>query len=62
MTSSAADYVLSARKTLDMSQSAFAAVLGVTARTVRNWERGHCPVSGPVALAIAALLREKEGA
>jgi DNA-binding transcriptional regulator YiaG len=51
--------VLSARQTMGMTQEQFAAALGVKRRTVINWEQGHTGVSGPVELAIAAMLCEK---
>lgn len=54
--------VLSARQSLGMTQVVFAAALGVTERTVINWENGHRSVSAPVERLIASMLREKEGA
>ena len=39
--------IVAIRKHLDMSQSVFAAVLGVTAASVMNWEYGRRIPSGP---------------
>lgn len=40
--------IVAIRKRLDMSQSVFAAVLGVTPASVMNWEYGRRIPSGPV--------------
>jgi putative transcriptional regulator len=35
------------RSELDLSQSEFAALLGISLRTLQNWEQGHRRPSGP---------------
>ncbi len=40
------DFVKKLRKDLDMSQSVFAAVLGVTKKTIEKWEQGVNPIKG----------------
>ena len=44
------------RKKLKLSQSAFAGLMGVSLRTVQDWEQGRCKSSGPA----TALLRIAE--
>jgi putative transcriptional regulator len=39
--------VLAIREGMKMSQSAFAAMLGVSARTLQDWEQGRRKPSGP---------------
>jgi len=39
--------VTAIRKSMNASQSAFAAMLGVSARTVQDWEQGRRKPSGP---------------
>lgn len=51
----------SARHALGLSARGLALALGMTprsGRTVRRWEAGASPISGPVAAAVRALLRE----
>jgi DNA-binding transcriptional regulator YiaG len=51
-----------ARKTLDLSQSGLAEVLRLGPngeRTIRRWEAGDIPVTGPASLAIELLLGTK---
>ncbi|MBN2495905.1 MAG: type II toxin-antitoxin system MqsA family antitoxin [Deltaproteobacteria bacterium] len=45
--------VIAIRKRLDLSQSAFAALLGVSKRTLQDWEQGRRKPRGPA----RALLR-----
>jgi transcriptional regulator with XRE-family HTH domain len=50
-----------AREKLGLSKEALARILGVSSgRTVRWWESGGRPVTGPVALAMRLLLERKE--
>jgi DNA-binding transcriptional regulator YiaG len=53
--------VKAARKALGLTQEGLAAALrlqGVNAKdTVRSWESGNRPISGPAAVAIAYMLR-----
>ena len=44
------------RAKLELSQSAFAGLMGVSLRTVQDWEQGRCKPSGPA----EALLRIAE--
>ena len=46
-----------ARRTLQLSTEALAEQLHVDPRTVRRWQEGSQPVPGPVAVAMALLLR-----
>ena len=39
--------VLAIRESMELSQSAFAAMMGVNARTLQNWEQGRRKPSGP---------------
>ena len=43
------------RLDLGLSQTAFAALCGVDARTVRRWEHGQVPIPGPAARLMQAL-------
>ncbi len=55
-------FVKEARQTLGLSQSGLARALRLGAdggRTVRRWESGEVPVSGPVQLAIEFLLTQR---
>lgn len=40
------DFVKELRKKLNMSQSVFASVLGVTNKTIEKWEQGKNPIKG----------------
>lgn len=51
-----------ARKTLGLSRSRFAALLGVHPVTVKKWERGAQGMRSTAALAIRLLLAQKRGA
>ena len=44
------------RKQLDLTQEEFAAMIGVSVRTIQNWEQGHREPEGPA----KALLRVVE--
>jgi len=51
--------VKSARKALGLTQSELGLALRLSpdeGRTVRNWESGRNPISGPASLALEALL------
>ena len=54
--------VAAARATLNMTQSELARALRLSEpeqngkRTVRNWEKGATPISGPASVALEALL------
>jgi DNA-binding transcriptional regulator YiaG len=51
-----ADEVRQARTALGLTREAFGAQLGVSAETVRTWESGKRPCSGPAAVLIRRLL------
>jgi DNA-binding XRE family transcriptional regulator len=51
-----------ARQLLGVTQVQLAQALGVTARSVINWEMGDVPISTVVALAIRHLLDQHEAA
>lgn len=49
-----------ARQSLGLSAAAMAVALGLgtdSGRTIRRWESGKSPISGPVSLAVQAMLR-----
>jgi DNA (cytosine-5)-methyltransferase 1 len=51
----------SARKRLGLSQSGLAEALRMGPngeRTIRRWERGEVPITGPASVAIESLLRD----
>jgi DNA (cytosine-5)-methyltransferase 1 len=57
-----ADELVAARKALGLSQSGLAEALRLGPngdRTVRRWEAGDVPVTGPASLAIELLLASK---
>lgn len=59
-----ADELKAARRRLNMTQSQLAAALRLGAngaRTVRRWELGTVPVTGPVSVAVELMLRERGG-
>jgi len=49
-----------ARRALGLSQSKFAALLGVHKLTVLRWEAGHFPVGGPAARLIRLLDKQRK--
>ena len=52
-----------ARRALGLSARAMAAALGVSdGRTVRRWEAGRHPISGPVERLVRRLLAERAAA
>lgn len=57
-----ADEIRAARRQLGVTQSGLAAMLRLAnpdangKRTVRNWETGATPISGPASVALEALL------
>lgn len=48
------------RDRMDMSQSAFAGILGVSVRTVQEWEQGRRKPSGPAASLLRVVQRHPE--
>jgi DNA-binding transcriptional regulator YiaG len=53
--------IRTARKTLGLSTNGLAEALRLGkggGRTVRRWEAGDCPISGPASVAIELLLRQ----
>jgi putative transcriptional regulator len=48
------------RDRMDMSQSAFAGILGVSVRTVQEWEQGRRKPSGPAASLLRVAQRHPE--
>jgi DNA-binding transcriptional regulator YiaG len=57
-----ADEFLDTRLALNLTQSELAQALGVTERTVRNYETGFTPVSSPIAKLMEFLIKKKKGA
>jgi DNA-binding transcriptional regulator YiaG len=56
--------IKSARKALGLSQAGLAERLRMGAnggRTVRRWELGEVPITGPASVAIEYMLKEKVG-
>jgi DNA (cytosine-5)-methyltransferase 1 len=56
--------LIAARKRLGLSQSGLAQVLRLGPngdRTVRRWEAGDVPITGPASVAIELLLSERKG-
>jgi DNA-binding transcriptional regulator YiaG len=50
--------LIAARKQLGLSQAGLAAALGLTSdRTIRRWEAGDMPITGPAELAIRYMLK-----
>ncbi|MEO5350910.1 MAG: helix-turn-helix domain-containing protein [Magnetococcus sp. YQC-3] len=48
------------RDRMDLSQSAFAGILGVSVRTVQEWEQGRRKPSGPAASLLRVAQRHPE--
>lgn len=48
------------RERLGLSQSEFAALLGVSLRTVQNWEQGRRTPTGPAAMLLRVASRNPE--
>lgn len=58
------DEIKDARKRLGLSQSGLAEVLRLGSngeRTIRRWEQGEVPVTGPATVAIECLLEKVQG-
>lgn len=52
--------ILSARKSMKLTQSEMAAALGVNLSTVWRWEKEHLPISERTKKAVEQLLSEME--
>lgn len=52
--------VRATRKSLGLSQSAFAAKFGFHAATLRNWEQGRTRPDGPARVLLAVIARHPE--
>jgi len=50
--------VVSMRKTLGMSQRGFAKLVGVSVKTLQNWEQGRRQPSGPAAVLLTVLVAD----
>lgn len=48
------------RKSLRLSQTKFAALLGISAGTLKNWEQGHRAPTGPAKVLLAVARRHPE--
>ena len=48
------------RERLDLSQSRFAAIIGVSIRTLQNWEQGHRKPEGPAKALLRVVDRDPE--
>jgi putative transcriptional regulator len=48
------------RKRLGLSQSRFAAIIGVSVRTLQNWEQGHRHPEGPAKALLRVVDRDPE--
>ena len=54
------DDVRTIRERMDLSQSAFAALLGVSLRTLRDWEQGRRKPTGPAYVLLRVAKRHPE--
>lgn len=54
------DNVKEIREKMDLSQSAFAGILGVSVRTLQEWEQGRRQPSGPAASLLRIAQRHPE--
>lgn len=54
-----ASLVRNARKRMELNTTNFGALIGVSGRTVEDWEQGRRTPSKPVLLLITKLLKEK---
>ena len=50
--------VLAMRKTMGLSQRAFARLVGVSVKTLQNWEQGRRQPSGPAAVLLTVLVAD----
>ncbi len=48
------------RENLGLSQSRFAAIIGVSVRTLQNWEQGHRKPEGPAKALLRVVERDPE--
>jgi len=52
--------VLAMRKTMGLSQRVFAKLVGVSVKTLQNWEQGRRQPSGPAAVLLTVLLTDPD--
>ncbi len=52
--------VLAMWKTMGLSQSVFAKLVGVSVKTLQNWEQGRRQPSGPAAVLLTVLVSDPE--
>jgi putative transcriptional regulator len=52
--------VLAMRRTMALSQSVFARLVGVSIKTLQNWEQGRRHPSGPAVVLLTVLLAEPD--
>lgn len=50
--------VLAMRKTMGLSQRVFAKLVGVSVKTLQNWEQGRRQPSGPAAVLLTVLVAD----
>jgi putative transcriptional regulator len=50
--------VLAMRKTMGLSQRVFARLVGVSVKTLQNWEQGRRQPSGPAAVLLTVLVAD----
>jgi putative transcriptional regulator len=50
--------VLAMRKTMGLSQRLFARLVGVSVKTLQNWEQGRRQPSGPAAVLLTVLVAD----
>jgi putative transcriptional regulator len=52
--------VLAMRQTMGISQRVFAKLVGVSVKTLQNWEQGRRQPSGPAAVLLTVLLTDPD--
>jgi putative transcriptional regulator len=52
--------VLTMRKAMGLSQRVFAKLVGVSVKTLQNWEQGRRQPSGPAAVLLTVLVADPE--
>jgi putative transcriptional regulator len=52
--------VLAMRKTMGLSQRVFARLVGVSVKTLQNWEQGRRQPSGPAAVLLTVLVMDPD--
>lgn len=52
--------VLAMRKTMGISQRVFAKLVGVSVKTLQNWEQGRRQPSGPAAVLLTVLVMDPD--